>query len=498
MVSISTRTAQAVLASAVLLGLLPLFWLVLRQSNGGLMIDASVFAVLWFTLKQAFLSTFISVGFGIFVARALARRDFFGRSIILKCFALPAAVPAIVAVLGLTALFGESGIFPKLFTLYGLAGIVLAHVFFNLPMATRFFYQGLQTIPSENFRLSAQLNFDEFATFKHLEWPVVRGLLPRVGALIFLICAASFVIVLTLGGTSSTTLEVAIYQSLRLDFDLQRALQLSLLQIALCLILVWGAMHAFLQSVATLPLRQGQQRFDRQSIWSKLINFAAIFGALVVVFPPLLVIIVQGLPNLHFNFATAQAMVTSFLIAAVSAIVAVLLAWPLAKANDRLSQTLSLASYIVPPAVLATGWFLLILHWNDSSVFTVVFIIGLNSFMALPFCAAALRVGFARLSVDHIKLAQQLGFTQWQKFLRVELPILRKPLAQAFLLGSVLSLGDLTAITLLGSHNITTLPSLLHIEMGHYRGQDAAGTALLLLIICAALTYFAEALHDKN
>ena len=62
----------------------------------------------------------------------------------------------------------------------------------------------------------------------------------------------------------------------------------------------------------------------------------------------------------------------------------------------------------------------------------------------------------------------------------------------------VLSLGDLTAITLLGSNGILTLPNLLHAEMGHYRGQAAEGTALLLLMLCGALTYIAQKLGDTH
>ena len=50
------------------------------------------------------------------------------------------------------------------------------------------------------------------------------------------------------------------------------------------------------------------------------------------------------------------------------------------------------------------------------------------------------------------------------------------PLAQACLMAFVLSLGDLAAVTLLGSEGIMTLPSLVRAQMGHYRGQDAQGT----------------------
>ncbi len=497
MASSYSRIVQALIACTILAGLLPLFWLVLHSAVSTFALDRSIFSVLLFTLEQAFLSTVFSLALGMFTARALARRDFLGRKAILQSFALPMAVPAIVAILGLTSLFGESGIFPHFFELYGLPGIVLAHVFFNLPMATRIFFYGLQTAQPENFRLAAQLNFNEPAIFKHVEWPLLKTLLPNVGALIFLLCSASFIIVLTLGGASSTTLEVAIYQSLRMDFDLPRALQLALLQILLSAVLVSAAAQMIKAGIVTPALRQNIRRFDKQVFASKLFDVCLSVVALAIVLPPLIAVVAQGLFHLHFTALTMQALSTSFAVSLLSAVVALLLAWPLAKVNDAPSQIANLAAFIVPPAVLATGWFLLIFRFVDNAFTTVAFIILLNSLMALPFAVSALRIGFARITRDHLKLAKQLNFSPWQIFQNVELPILRRPLAQAFLMASVLSLGDLTAITLLGSHGIITLPSLLHIEMGHYRSGDAAGTALLLLIICGGLTFVAEKTYDQ-
>jgi thiamine transport system permease protein len=496
--SLSTTVVQAIIACTILLGLVPLFWLVLRDGTAVLKFDPTIFSVLLFTLKQATLSSVISILLGVFTARALARRDFLGRQFILNCFALPMAVPAIVAVLGLTTLFGQSGLLPKLITLYGLPGIVLAHVFFNLPMTTRMFFQSLQTVQPENFRLAAQLNFNEAAVFKHVEWPVLRGVLPSIAALIFLLCAASFVIVLTLGGASATTLEVAIYQSLRLDFDLPRALQLSLIQIVLCVALVWAAARAFTTTANRSALRTQVKRFDPQNWIAKSIDIAFIMLALAVVLPPLVAILAQGIFNLHLYAETLRAMGTSLIIAGCSGVVAVLLAWPLAKTASTPSHIMALAAFIVPPAVLATGWFLLIYRYSDNFIVTLGFIITLNGLMALPLTTAALRVGFARISTEQLNLAAQLGFSKIQLFRLIELPILKPHLVQSFLLALVLSLGDLTAVMLLGNNGIVTLPTLLHNEMGHYRSNDAAGTALLLLFICAALTFLAEKSGARN
>ena len=124
--------------------------------------------------------------------------------------------------------------------IYGLSGILVAHVFFNLPLATRLFLEALDTVPADQWRLASQLGMGAGPSFRLIEWPVLRAALPGVAGLVFMLCITSFTIVLTLGGgPAATTLEVAIYQALRFDFDPARAVALTLLQIALTVAVVW-------------------------------------------------------------------------------------------------------------------------------------------------------------------------------------------------------------------------------------------------------------------
>jgi thiamine transport system permease protein len=56
----------------------------------------------------------------------------------------------------------------------------------------------------------------------------------------------------------------------------------------------------------------------------------------------------------------------------------------------------------------------------------------------------------------------------------------------------IVSLGDLTAISLFGTQDLVTLPSFIHRQMGSYRFDEAIGTALLLTLLVLALTALAE------
>ena len=490
------RLPKLIVFVALFLGVAPLFALLLQQ-GGAIHLDSSILRVLAFTLKQAVLSTLFSVAPGLVIARALARQEFAGRNFLLTIFALPMAVPAIVAVLGVTALIGNAGLSPGLISPYGLSGILIVHVFFNMPMAARLFYQALQGAPQEGYKLSAQLGLSDLATFRHVEWPLLKAVMPQVAAIIFLLCAASFVVVLTLGGASATTLEVAIYQSLRMDFDPPRALALSLIQVALCAALIGFAQAAFKQDAGFSILRNSQRRFVTQTWLARAVDTLMIALGVAIVLPVLAVIVWRGIDSLHFTAPTWQALSTSLALGFASALVALLLAWPMAKAQDATSRLLSLSGLIVPPAVIATGWFLLLHRLGDSIALTSGFIIALNSLIALPYAVAVLRGGQVRLA-PLMKLQHQLDITGLNALRIIEWPLLLGATIQAFLMALVLSLGDLTAITLLGSGGILTLPTLLHAEMGHYRGADAEGTALLLLLVCGALSFAAQKLGERD
>src|SRR6185312_5704268 len=211
--------------------------------------DPYLARVVRFTLWQAALSTLLSVLPALFVARALSRHPrFFGRTLILQLFAVPLALPAIVAALGVLSLYGRAGYFAGILSslaggdwpgIYGLSGILVAHVFFNLPLATRLFLEALQAVPADQWRLASQLGMGSRSAFRLIEWPALRHALPGIAGLVFMLCVTSFTIVLTLGGgPRATTLEVAIYQALRFDFDPARAVVLALLQLLLCGLLV--------------------------------------------------------------------------------------------------------------------------------------------------------------------------------------------------------------------------------------------------------------------
>ena len=87
------------------------------------------------------------------------------------------------------------------------------------------------------------------------------------------------------------------------------------------------------------------------------------------------------------------------------------------------------------------------------------------------------------------------GFTRLRV---VELRALKRPLAQALAFACVLSIGDFGVVALFGNEDFHTLPFYLYQQIGSYRSQDGAVTALLLLLLCFLLFSVIEKLPGRD
>ena len=90
----------AALVAALVLGTL---LAVVLRAEAGRGLGPAEWAAIRFTLVQAVLSAVISVALAIPVARALARRRFAGRGLLITLLGAPFILPVIVAVMGLIA-----------------------------------------------------------------------------------------------------------------------------------------------------------------------------------------------------------------------------------------------------------------------------------------------------------------------------------------------------------------------------------------------------------
>ncbi len=472
--------------------------------------------LIWFSFWQAALSAFLSVLLGVIFARALFYQSFYGKALLLKIFSLTFVLPVLVAVFGLIGIYGSSGWLAKLSAwfnldwhpnIYGLSGILIAHLFFNIPLAARFFLQSLQAIPPQQHQLAAQLNIRGWQFIRLIELSYLRQQILSVFALIFMLCFTSFTIVLTLGGGPKyTTLEVAIYQAVIFDFDLSKAALFALLQFVLCFVL-FALSHLFGKPAET-PVHSRRIWLAEQKsavrIWQV---FVIIVFSLFILLPLINIVVSALLSDALFSLWQSpqlwRAMAYSFSIAPLSALLSLLMSTAVLLLTRRLHWlyhlhlasaliNLSMIILAVPTLILAIGLFLLLQQTDFHRVHLFIIVLCCNALAAMPFVLRILAYPMNNNMIYYEKLCQSLGISGWRRFRFIEWHQLAQPLKYAFALACALSLGDFTAIALFGNQQFTSLPHLLYQQLGSYRGEQAAVTALILLSVCLMLFWLAE------
>jgi len=515
-------TAATLLVAVALGAFLSLWFSAPDADVSALWHDSYLWHVVRFSFWQAFLSALLSVAPAVLLARALYRRRFPGRQALLRLCAMTLILPVLVAVFGILSVYGRQGWLAQIcaaiglnwrFSPYGLQGILLAHVFFNLPMATRLLLQALENIPGEQRQLAAQLNMRGWSFFRFVEWPWLRRQILPTAALIFMLCFASFATVLSLGGgPQATTIELAIYQALSYDYDPGRAALLAIIQMVCCLALVLLSQRLG-KALAVGTSQLSGWRDPQDSLRSRLTDALLITLALLLLLPPLLAVVVDGLNGNLLSVLQQpvlwQALTTSLRIAAGAGLLCVILTMMLLWSSRELyarqataaGQLLDLSGMLIlamPGIVLATGFFLLFTRTVGLPASADGIVIFTNALMAIPYALKVLENPMRDLSARYTLLCGSLGMQGWQRLKVVELRALKRPLAQALAFACVLSIGDFGVVALFGNDDFRTLPFWLYQQIGSYRSQDGAVTALLLLMLCFALFTVIEKLPGRD
>ncbi|MCP4766847.1 MAG: thiamine/thiamine pyrophosphate ABC transporter, permease protein [Gammaproteobacteria bacterium] len=468
--------------------------------------------VFFFSVWQALLSALLSVLPAILVARAFALQpDLPMRRFLLRLFALPLVVPAVVAVMAVVSVYGSDGWLPLGRSLYGLNGILIAHVFFNLPLAVRLLLPQWQAIPRHHWLLAEQLGMNSWQRWRFLEWPMLREALPGVGLLVFMLCLTSFAVVLTLGGgPRSTTLEVAIYQSLRFDFDPARAVVLALLQLGLCMLVAVVTLK--LQRLPEVEIADSASPTPISAL-HKVLDIALILAATVYVGMPLLSVLIDALGGPVLSVLSSaslwHAIANTLLIGLSTAVLSVSAGWLLLRysadlahaGNTRGARLVDLTGsivYVVPPLVIGTGMFVLLSPHVDVFDWVFPIVISINALMGLPFVIRCLGPAMRQNHARYHRLCLSIALVGWHRFRYLEWPLLRRPLGLAIALVTVLAMGDLGVIALFGSPASATLALLIYQQLGAYLISQAAVTAMLLLLLCLAVFALLERLIGGN
>jgi len=500
------------------------------EQNTALSFDG-VGRLLAFTTAQATASTLSALLLGTLLAWSLNhRRHFKGRRILLALLSVSMVLPTVVTALGLITVLGRNGWVNQghlwLFgqdsglSIYGIGGILIAHTWLNAPFISRGLLHRLEGIPVERLKLAASLRLSPWQRFKIVEWPALSVATPGLVMTVFLLCFTSFSIVLILGGSPNfNTLEVAIFEAVKLEFDLTRAAMLALVQLGVCGFLVMLAASLPQRSSAIAPPSFFHMWPD--PIAARAIQTTVIVFFSLILTAPLSAVVMDGLHGDIFKILQdrlfRQAFLTSLIIAGLSSVLTIACALAIAATRRNLGSNLrtrqSNLSWLVgwlisfmgtgylamPSIVLGLGFFVIFQNLPmDTDHLAPLVLILANVLMALPFALVVFFPAMQKSGQRYDKLAFSLNIRGLARWRLIDWPSLRSEIGFVSALSFCLSLGDLGVIALFGNRDFITLPWLLYQNLGSYRTADASVIALVLLVLVTSVFLLLPALVEKR
>ncbi|OGT32091.1 MAG: molybdenum ABC transporter permease subunit [Gammaproteobacteria bacterium RBG_16_51_14] len=177
-------------------------------------------------------TTVILLIIGLLVSRALAWRDFTGKSLIEAVVALPLVLPPTVLGYYLLTIFGRNTWLGKTFEdltgqtlVFSFAGLILASVIYSLPFAIQPMLRAFESIPNSLREAAWCSGLSHWSTFRHVEFPLARPGILSAAVLTFAHTMGEFGVVLMVGGNipgETRTISIAIFDRTE-AFDMHAA-----------------------------------------------------------------------------------------------------------------------------------------------------------------------------------------------------------------------------------------------------------------------------------
>lgn len=502
--------------------------------------------ILRFTLFQALISTIVSLAIGIPGAYLLVTYSFRGKHIIRAISMIPFVLPSILVVLGFVIFYGNNGILnsvlkqvfnlsePPIRLLYTFTAVILAHAFYNFPIALGLISSFWEQLPQRYNQAAMTLGAKKWTVFRTITLPRIIPAILSASTLIFLFCFSSFAILLVLGGGPKfTTIEVEIYRRARMSLDIEGAAALSLLSIFVTITLV--AIHLWLQR---LMIRQEdveqirEQRLERKphTIFGKFIVGVYVVFSIFFVLGPLAGIVYRSFQipvsrsgDFAFSFdayrqlfgfkqasgsilsIAGSALVTSITIAAITAaislIIGTMLGARLRTRGRRGNSSLELYAMLpmaVSSVIVGLGYYIITSTLSGGDVLGRTLVILAHVVITTPFVLRSIVPEYRKIPISYSQASLTLGATVPQTFWHVELPLLRPALITGAAFAFALSMGEINATLVLADASIVTVPIIMYRLIGSYNFAGACALGTILIACCAIVFLTTESLRRSH
>ena len=471
-----------------------------------------VHRVLWFTVWSATVATAVTLALGLPAAYVLHRLALPGRRIVRAALLVPFVLPTVVVGVAFRELLtGPLAWLPIDGTPIA---IIAGLVFFNVAVVIRAVgaaWEGLDHRPAE---AAAALGAGPWTVFRTVTLPALRPAIVGAASVVFLFCATSFGVVLTLGGLRYASVETEIYLLTTNLLDLQGAAALSILQLTVVTLLL--AVGARLRPTPTVAARvPPRPRRPRLVDLPQLVVTALL---LVFVAAPIAALVAGSLRDAegHWTLANYRALTSigshqallepvttaldlSLRIAVDATLLSVVLGLLVALSVTRRTHTRTErrvrgvldALFMLPLGVSAVtlGFGFLVtldrppLDLRDSPWLVPI----AQALVALPLVVRTLVPALQGIDDRQRQAAASLGAGPLRRLLVVDVPVLLRPTLAAAGFAFAVSLGEFGATSFLARDENATLPVVIFRLIGH-PGPMNYGMALAASCVLAATT----------
>ncbi|MBD3407467.1 MAG: ABC transporter permease subunit [Candidatus Lokiarchaeota archaeon] len=486
-----------------------------------------------FTIIQALISTIITIVVGLPGAFLIARIDFRGRWLVRAAIVVPFVLPPIAVVVGFIQVFGPYGFFDSFFMLitgsnssiinlaYGVSGILLAHVFYNIPLVILMVSSSLERLNPDLEESADILGASKMQKFRHVFLPHIKTSIMASGMLVFLFCFMSFPIVLALGNRGTMTMEVQIWNAFR-NFDYGEASTLVLVQIIITMALALS----YVRLTTNTQRNSGETRAIRRVRIGQLTPKERISSVLYLI---LLIILIAG-PILSLGrasiydpttssfttrgfenlFVMGQGgglipLLNSLYYGGLATLLAIILGLPLAyaqrskeKSLPSLSSLMTLLPLGISSITVAYGLMLMIAVPLGFSSNPWVIIIIAQTIIGLPFTVRAIEIALQNIDQHLLDQAEVLGASRLQKLFYVELPLLAPGILVGGVFAFAMAIGEMSATLFIALPQNITLSVLIYQLLGVRKFVEAGAAALILVVFCFFAFLIIEHMSTEN
>ncbi|MBW6516465.1 MAG: iron ABC transporter permease [Candidatus Cloacimonetes bacterium] len=503
--------------------------------------------VIFFTIKQAFISLIFTLLLGIPAAYIFTYYSFPGKNIIRPLFLIPFVLPSIIVALGFILLYGQNGYLNRFLgtfnfnirILYRLEAIILAHSFYNFPIVLKFVSDAWQRV-NKNYTAAAQtLGANKLRIFFRITLPSLLPSIINASVLVFIYCFMSFGIVLVLGSVRYTTVEVNIYILIYHLIRFPLGMALGSIQLLFSLIFLLLAIKSNQYYIKHLNLLnvisndEGQiclfsfKQVDFKKLLGKLLSILYLLLLIVVIIGPMIAIVAFGISaNLEVvtNFSNklrsifeyqqiigssvATAIINSVILAFSTALFSLILSLIMThgiiclERNPKTSKFSGILEFftiiplVVSPVTFTLGY-LRIIHFGDLNVNRLLLLISAHTIITLPFATRIIVQVVRNIPDSQFRAAKSLGANTFKTLFSVVIPQIRRGLFLALSFAFAISLGELGAVMMLG-RNYVTIPMAIYRFIGARRLIPAVNMGILLLLVTFLFFFLIEKLSNTR